>query len=148
MTDAGVMTYRDPQPHAASRAPEAAEFLHHLVAQTRATRHTLVHGDYSPKNVLVHQGRLALLDHEVIHFGDGAFDLGFALTHLLSKAHVLADRRRDFAEAAKTFWAAYRQTLGDVPWSADVERQAVAHTLACLLARCIGRSPLEYLRPE
>jgi 5-methylthioribose kinase len=132
--------------YAAGQMPAAARFLRDLVEQTQATRHTLVHGDYSPKNVLVHNGRLVLLDHEVIHFGDGGFDLGFALTHLLSKAHFLRDHR--FADAAKFFWLAYRRVLGPVPWDADLEARAVAHTLGCLLARCIGRSPLEYLTPE
>ena len=30
-------------------------------------------------------------------------------------------------------------------WAADLETRAVRHTLACLLARVVGRSPLEYL---
>ena len=38
--------------------------------RTRSRRLTLVHGDFSPKNVLVYRGRLVLLDHEVIHWGD------------------------------------------------------------------------------
>ena len=67
---------------------------------TRERRLTLVHGDYSPKNVLVHDDRLILLDHEVIHWGDPAFDVGFALTHLLSKAHHLPTHREAFARAA------------------------------------------------
>ena len=29
--------------------------------------------------------------------------------------------------------------------AADLEARAVRHTLACLLARVVGRSPLEYL---
>ena len=41
----------------------------------------LVHGDYSPKNALLQVGKLIILDFEVMHFGDPAFDLGFALTH-------------------------------------------------------------------
>jgi tRNA A-37 threonylcarbamoyl transferase component Bud32 len=134
--------------YSAQRMPFVVPFIERLVRETRDTRYTLVHGDYSPKNVLVHDGRLVLLDHEVIHFGDGAFDLGFALTHLLSKAHHLRERRGDFANAARTFWLTYRRGIGDVPWAQDVEPRAVRHTLACLLARCIGRSPLEYFRPE
>jgi len=134
--------------YSAERMPFVAPFIDQLVRDTRETRYTLVHGDYSPKNVLVHDGRLVLLDHEVIHFGDGAFDLGFALTHLLSKAHHLRARRGDFVNAARTFWLTYRRGIGDVPWARDVEPRAVRHTLACLLARCIGRSPLEYFRPE
>jgi 5-methylthioribose kinase len=131
--------------YAATRVPEAAEFLGRLVADTRGRRLTLVHGDYSPKNILVHHGRLILLDHEVIHWGDPAFDLGFALAHLLSKANHLADRRQAFAVAADAFWITYREHLGDVPWAADLEAAAVRQTLGCLLARVAGRSPLEYL---
>jgi len=134
--------------YSAQQAPEAAEFLHQLVADTRATRYTLVHGDYSPKNILVHNDRLILLDHEVIHFGDGAFDLGFSLAHLLSKAHHLRDYRSKFAEVAKQYWASYLDTIGDPPWRIQLEPRAVRHTLACLLARCVGRSPLEYFSEE
>ena len=115
------------------------------MAETRARRITLVHGDYSPKNILVHQNRLILLDHEVIHFGDPAFDIGFSLTHLLSKAHHLPPHRRAFAAAAGLYWQTYRATLGDLAGFADLEQYAVRHTLACLLARVAGRSPLEYL---
>lgn len=140
--------------YTAMQVPAAADFLLHLVEETRATRLTLVHGDYSPKNVLVYwgedgasEGTLVLLDHEVIHFGDPAFDLGFSLTHLLSKAHHLPAHRAAFARAAIHYWGAYVATVGDVPWMAGLEERAVRHTLACLLARVSGRSPLEYLGP-
>jgi 5-methylthioribose kinase len=131
--------------YAAAQVPAAGEFLHRLIADTRAIRQSIVHGDYSPKNVLIHNDRLVLLDHEVIHFGDGAFDLGFALTHLLSKAHHLRPHRAAFAAAAQRFWKTYRSALGDVPWALDTEPRTVRHTLACLLARVDGRSLLEYL---
>jgi 5-methylthioribose kinase len=99
-----------------------------------------VHGDYSPKNVLVHNGRLILLDHEVIHWGDPAFDLGFSMTHLLSKAHHLTQHRAAFLNAAQHYW--------DVYDDASNESRAVRHTLGCLLARVAGRSPLEYLNED
>lgn len=135
--------------YAATQVPAAADFLHGLIAQTRARQQTLVHGDFSPKNLLVHAGRLVLLDHEVIHWGDPAFDLGFALTHLLSKAHHLRHQRDAFAAAARTFWEEYRAAVGDAPWTGDLESHAVRQTLGCLLARVAGRSPLEYLtEPE
>jgi tRNA A-37 threonylcarbamoyl transferase component Bud32 len=128
---------------AAKNAPAAAPFLRALIDETRAQDDTLVHGDYSPKNVLVRDGRLTLLDHEVIHWGDGMFDIGFSLTHLLSKAHHRPDRRADFARAAHAYLAAYLSEAG--PLSASAEARAVRHTLGCLLARVAGRSPLEYL---
>ncbi|HEY8747647.1 MAG TPA: phosphotransferase [Tepidisphaeraceae bacterium] len=132
--------------YAAERMPAVEPFISQLIANTRATRYTLVHGDYSPKNVLIQNNRLILLDHEVIHFGDGTFDLGFALTHLLSKANALVAHRDRFAQAARLLWETYRAAV-IAPSEIDLETRAVHHTLACLLARCIGRSPLEYLTP-
>lgn len=131
--------------HSASQVPAAASFLKALIAETRTRRLTLVHGDYSPKNILVYQGQLILLDHEVIHFGEPAFDLGFSLTHLLSKAHYLPQQRHAFARAANNYWRVYLEAVGNINWAKDLEPYAVRHTLACLLARVAGRSLLEYL---
>jgi len=131
--------------YTASQVPAAADFLNQLIEATLAQRAALVHGDYSPKNVLIYADRLILLDHEVAHLGDPAFDLGFSLTHLLSKGHHLAEQRAAFGQAARNYWTAYADELGEVPWRAGLEARAVAHTLGCLLARVAGRSPLEYL---
>jgi 5-methylthioribose kinase len=131
--------------YTADRVPEARAYLLALLADVRARPLTLVHGDYSPKNVLVHADRLVLLDHEVIHWGDPAFDLGFGHTHLLAKALHVPGRRVAFADASKRHWRLYRETIGDAPWAADLEPRAVRATLGCLLARVDGRSPLEYL---
>jgi len=129
--------------YAAEQTAAAAPFLRALVDETRRQRDTLVHGDFSPKNVLVQGGRLVLLDHEVIHFGDGAFDVGFALAHLLSKGHHLPGHRAAFAAAAVAFWDAYARAAG--PAAAERQPRAARHGLGCLLARVDGRSPLEYL---
>jgi hypothetical protein len=129
--------------YAAARVPEATDFLDALIDETLATAVTLVHGDYSPKNVLVRDGRLVLLDYEVAHWGDPSFDAGFALTHLLSKAHHLVAQRPRFAEAANLFWQTYAGEVRDR--FSGIEARAVRQTLGCLLARVDGRSPLEYL---
>jgi 5-methylthioribose kinase len=130
----------------ATQVPEARQFLTDLVQETRSRRLTLVHADFSPKNILVHVRRLILLDHEVIHWGDPAFDLGFALTHLLSKAHHLGSR--GYATAAEEFYREYTKIAGPVFASTEMEAMVVRHTLGCLLARVAGRSPLEYLSTE
>src|SRR5689334_18119183 len=96
---------------AAARNPDAAGFLAALAAETRATRLALVHGDFSPKNILVYQGQLVLLDHEVIHFGDPAFDVGFSLTHLLAKAEHRPGQRAEFLAAASLHWTCYHDAL-------------------------------------
>jgi hypothetical protein len=133
--------------YTATRVPSAAAFLGELIATTRERRLALVHGDYSPKNVLVRAGQLVVLDYEVIHWGDPAFDLGFGLTHLLGKAHHVHALRTEFGRAAELFFRTYLEALGNVPWANDLEPHAVRHTLGCLLARAQGRSPLEYLTP-
>ena len=99
---------------------------------------TLVHGDYSPKNILLHGSRMVLLDHEVIHWGDPAFDVGFSLTHLLSKAHYLADLRPTFADAARQYWHRYREALGSVDWR-DVLGTACGATYTGLFVGPRGR---------
>ena len=136
--------------YTATQVPAARPFLEQLVADTRERCYTLVHGDYSPKNTLIYADRLVLLDYEVIHWGDPAFDLGFGLTHLLSKAHHIVPLRQQFATAAQHFWQTYTavsQPPGTdaAAWQTALEPYAIRHTLACLLARVAGRSPLEYL---
>ena len=127
--------------YTATQVPEALQFLESLIAETRAHRTTIVHGDFSPKNILVRGGRLVLLDHEVIHWGDPSFDLGFALTHFLTKAHHVPDRQSAFAAAAEMFIDTYAP-------DSDLDARAVRQTLGCLLARVAGRSQLEYLSDE
>ncbi len=131
--------------YTASQVSEASSFLHELIADTLTHRDTIIHGDYSPKNVLIHDNHLVLLDHEVVHLGEPAFDIGFSLTHILSKAHHLRAMRSEFAESALLYWNTYLESLGHVPWLENFETRCVRHTLGCLLARAAGRSPLEYL---
>ena len=129
--------------YTASQISAASRFLEELVADTRRNAFTLVHGDYSPKNVLVYRDRLIILDFEVIHFGDPAFDLGFSLTHLLSKAHFMPSRRGDFLKMAREYWREYTRIRRETAQN-QRESGVIRHTLACLLARVAGRSPLEY----
>ena len=129
----------------ARQLPAAAPFLDTLIKQTKDRKLTLVHGDYSPKNILIHNGRLVLLDHEVIHIGDPAFDVGFAMAHFLSKANYRKHHRQEFGDAARLFWNTYLENVQTAPWSSRLEDHCLANSLGCLLARVIGKSPLEYL---
>lgn len=114
-----------------------------LVNATRQRGVCLVHGDYSPKNVLLRNGRLLLLDYEVGHVGDPGFDLGFALTHFVGKALHVSDKRSAFIEAARTFRSSY---AGATRLEPAQYASAGAHLAGCMLGRVDGKSPLEYLR--
>ena len=134
--------------YSATIVEQAASFLKELVAWTLSRADTLVHGDFSPKNVLVHNKKLILLDHEVLHFGDPAFDIGFSLTHFLSKALHLPHKREALVRAAQLYWRLYLEEVREMPWVVHLDFRAAQHTLASLLARVCGKSPLEYLNSE
>jgi aminoglycoside phosphotransferase (APT) family kinase protein len=127
----------------AARRPEVADHLAALVRETAAhpAQH-LVHGDLSPKNVLVAPGPPVLLDWEVVHAGDPSFDVGMLSAHLALKAlrDQPAEHRAGTLRALRAFWDAY-----DGP--ADPGR-SLRHTGGIMLARLFGKSPVEYLTGE
>ena len=104
-------------------------------------RQSLVHGDVSPKNVLIGPATLWLIDFEVAHLGDPAFDIAFMLCHLSMKAIHMPPLEARFREVALAFLDAYRSAGGVAP-----EDQHLTTLLGCLLlARVKGRSPSGYL---
>jgi aminoglycoside phosphotransferase (APT) family kinase protein len=124
--------------------PSLARRLHALVDTTAGTRRVLVHGDVSPKNVLVGPQGPVLLDAECAWFGDPAFDLAFCLNHFLLKAvHLPACSPSLLA----CFDALQRAYMAHVRWEAP--RSLQSRTAALLpglsLARVDGKSPVEYL---
>jgi tRNA A-37 threonylcarbamoyl transferase component Bud32 len=129
----------------AERHAALAPRLAALRAECLGARTCLVHGDYSPKNILVREGGLVLLDYEVAHWGNPSFDLGFALTHYCAKALHLPAHGAAFVGAARRFWSAY-QARSALP--AASRAHAGHHLAAVLLARMDGKSPLEYFTDE
>lgn len=136
----------------ARRHPNLAPRIDSLITAMHRSdeERTLVLGDFSPKNILVHAGGLVLLDFECAHAGDAAFDLGFFLTHLLLKQvrAIVAGNERDrsYLSLTRDFWAAYLERRALPPAAAlEFIRRANRHTAACCLARVDGKSPVEYL---
>jgi len=131
----------------ARRHPDAAPMLERLVAQTQSNPHALVHGDVSPKNILVGPRGPVLLDAECAWWGDPAFDLAFCLNHLLLKCLWTPASTAAFLAAFDTLGAAY---LNEVTWEPRdaVERRAAALLPGLFLARVDGKSPVEYVTRE
>lgn len=130
----------------AGRHPELSRQILGVLETTAATRLALVHGDVSPKNILVSKrdGHPIFLDAECAWYGDPAFDAAFCLNHLLLKSvHVPAIRSALLAQA-EAFAATW---LGHFPETLRGGLEArVAALLPCLiLARVDGKSPVEYL---
>ncbi|MFE6738645.1 phosphotransferase family protein [Streptomyces tubercidicus] len=109
-------------------------------AQELVTRRDcLVHGDFSPKNVLVGPNGPMVLDFEVAHFGAAVLDLAFLQCHLILKALHIPERKDQLADAAQRFLASYERECPE-----PVEKLG-AHTACLLLARVDGLSPAGYL---
>ncbi|MEO8080559.1 MAG: phosphotransferase [Caldimonas sp.] len=132
---------------ASRRHPDLAPVLHSLVAATQASAVALVHGDVSPKNILVGADGPVIVDAECAWWGDPAFDIAFCLNHLLLKCLWNPSARDAFLASFDALAESY---LDAVDWEprASLERRAAALLPGLLLARVDGKSPVEYLKGE
>jgi aminoglycoside phosphotransferase (APT) family kinase protein len=129
------------------RHSDLAGLVAPLVEDLLMRQDALCHGDYSPKNMLMHEAGFMLVDYETAHWGDPTMDLGFFLSHLVLKGVKRAhDRARHF-ELTRAFWRAYRAEATFAP-AEDLERRGIGHCAVCLLARVDGTSPVDYLDEE
>jgi aminoglycoside phosphotransferase (APT) family kinase protein len=127
--------------------PDLAAPLYELVATTRANKHALVHGDVSPKNILVGPDGPVFLDAECAWWGDPAFDLAFCLNHLLLKCLWTPPARARFLACFDALVATYRAGITWEPGDA-LEQRAARLLPGLLLARVDGKSPVEYITTE
>jgi aminoglycoside phosphotransferase (APT) family kinase protein len=124
--------------------PDRATALHGLVEVTATTKTALVHGDVSPKNILVGPDGPLFLDAECAWYGDPAFDLAFCLNHLLLKCLAVPAATEGFLGCFDALAESY---LGGITWEPPASLEArAAHLLpGLLLGRVDGKSPVEYL---
>lgn len=123
--------------------PQWTDTLNEHAADLRVAT-CLVHGDFSPKNVLVGKRGCWNIDFEVAQLGNPVFDVAFMLTHLLLKALHLPQQRDAFLATADHFLSAYSAELGSPIFT---EQQLAGQVGCLLLARIAGKSPVEYLDP-
>ncbi len=131
----------------ARKHPQCARQLDALAQLTATTKKALVHGDISPKNILVGPSGPVFVDAECAWYGDPAFDLAFCLNHLLLKCVWRPQWAGNYLACYDALLEAY---LGMVAWEdpAMLERRA-AHLLpGLLLGRVDGKSPVEYITTD
>ncbi len=130
--------------YTAEQHPTLAAPLRSLSDDLYKADHVLVHGDISPKNILLRDGTPIMLDAECATMGDASFDLAFCLNHLMLKAVHLPNTHQQLLESAISLWEAYQR---HIHW----ERTCVLESRVCrllpalMLGRVDGKSPVEYL---
>jgi Ser/Thr protein kinase RdoA (MazF antagonist) len=103
-----------------------------------------VHGDVSPKNILVGPRGPVFLDAECAWYGDPAFDLAFCLNHLLLKCIWVPKAAEGFLACFRALSGAYLEKFSP----GNLEERAARLLPALHLARVDGKSPVEYLDEE
>jgi tRNA A-37 threonylcarbamoyl transferase component Bud32 len=127
--------------------PDLASRLEQLVDITRSHCVALVHGDVSPKNILIGANGPVFLDAECAWWGDPAFDIAFCLNHLLLKCLWTPAARPSFLASFDALAEAYLQAVDWEP-SIALEQRAAALLPGLFLARIDGKSPVEYVTEE
>lgn len=128
----------------ARQHPDLAPLISPLIDQLASVRECLVHGDFSPKNVLLGDDGYWVIDHEVARYGFALFDVAFLLSHLLLKAVHRPEAAPLLYDAADSFLRGYH----DIRGARVAPQELGAHTAVLLLARIDGKSPARYLRTD
>ena len=132
---------------AARRNPSLADIIETEAKRLDSTHECLVHGDFSPKNILLGENRLIILDCEVAWYGDPAFDIAFFLNHLCLKGLYHAPKTPGlemlFNAAIESYFSNSQQRSGSL--DGELDRRTARLLLTLLLARIDGKSPVEYL---
>ena len=66
--------------------PELIDYSKPIIKELMDSTITLVHGDFSPKNIMVVGRNISVLDYEVAHYGHPSFDIAFFSNHLILKS--------------------------------------------------------------
>ena len=128
--------------------PELSEFGSQLIKRLKERKHTLVHADYSPKNILVLKNRdICILDYEISHYGDPVFDVAFFTNHIVLKSAHLRKWSAAFLNMLMYMTDTYFGSMTyDDPKT--VEADCLKILAMMMIARIDGKSPVEYITEE
>lgn len=127
------------------RNPRLSSVITNLIDEITLESSTMVHGDFSPKNIMLKGNQPFILDFEVAHFGNPVFDLAFLLAHLCCKTMRTdsPNQKRALIESAENFLDAYEKVSDLAP-----SKSLGMHTALIALARVEGKSTVNYLSPD
>ncbi len=124
--------------HLIKKYPELSSSIQKLINEVTQQQICLVHGDFSPKNMLVEKANnIVLIDFEVAHLGNPVFDVAYCLGHLMLKGWHL-NKHQEFLKLIEAFLTEYKRNVDNL----------IPHLGLMLLARMDGKSPVNYIKDE
>lgn len=138
----------EPYLHATAEShPDLQEQLGGLASMVASNKRALVHGDISPKNILVGPRGPIIIDAECAWYGDPAFDVAFCLNHLLLKCLWTPSAKFEFINGFDLLVKTY---LLAVDWESakGLEQRAARLLPGLMLGRIDGKSPVEYITDD
>ncbi len=104
---------------------------------------TIIHGDFSPKNILIGKKSPIILDAETACWGDPIFDLTFCSNHLVLKSILHLDKKKSYIDVLHKFIVKYFSYL-KIEKKDDCIIRFINLLPLLMLARIDGKSPVEY----
>lgn len=118
--------------------PELSFSIQKLIDEVTLQKICLVHGDFSPKNILVERdNNIVLIDFEVAHWGNPVFDIAYCIGHLMLKGWYLK-KHKSILRLIEVFLTVYGRQINNL----------IPHLGLMLLARMDGKSPVNYITDE
>ncbi len=124
--------------------PEIAEYAKRVSDEMMNNSISLVHGDYSPKNIMVIGREISVLDYEVAHYGHPAFDLAFFSNHFILKAVKFDEYPEAYLSMLEYMVSIYFNSMTFMD-KKEFESTYIRTLALLFLARVDGKSPVEYL---
>lgn len=124
--------------------PRLTDFASPIIDELMNSSITLIHGDFSPKNIMIDRRKIYIMDFEVAHYGHPSFDLAFFSTHFVLKSV----KNRQYGEAYLNMLGymldLYFGSIGFMD-KTSLEASYVKLLSLIMIARVDGKSPAEYL---
>ena len=124
--------------------PHLKKIIKNIIKNYKKYSSTLVHGDFSPKNILIFNKNIKYIDAETCNFGDPVFDVVYFGNHLLLKSIHIPDKKNKFIQSYENFFNTYLKSIKLSQRKNFIDR-CITMVPIMLLARIDGKSPVEYI---
>ena len=127
--------------------PEHKNYFIDAAKSLVSNKKTLIHGDFSPKNILIGPDFPVILDAETACWGDPIFDLAFCNNHIILKSILNSTNKKKYMLLSKEFIENYINKINWEDKNSFIDRFFKLVPLL-ILARLDGKSPIEYFQDK